>query len=68
MTSSATLDPDFLAQLACPACDDRPALRIDGGGQALVCTVCAREHPITRHGFPDLTVDSETPTRTDDDK
>ena len=37
------IDERLLAILACPLCDDRPALRLEG--DYLICTVCG-------HGFP----------------
>ncbi len=46
-----TLDPKFLAVLACPACDPRPPLRQEG--ETLVCDRCGRVYPI-RDGIPIL--------------
>ncbi len=46
-----TLDPKFLAILACPADEDRPPLRQDG--DTLVCDKCGRIYPI-RDGIPIL--------------
>jgi len=37
------IDEKLLNILACPLCDDRPALRLEG--EYLICTVCG-------HGFP----------------
>jgi len=37
------IDETLLDILACPLCDDRPALRLQG--DYLICTVCG-------HGFP----------------
>lgn len=50
----AVLNPDLLAILACPACDDRPplALRRD----YLVCNQCRRAYPI-RDEIPILLVE-----------
>jgi uncharacterized protein YbaR (Trm112 family) len=49
-----TLDPELLKILACPACDDRPPLRLDG--ETLVCDKCRRVYPV-REGIPILLVD-----------
>lgn len=38
------MDPDLLAILACPLCDDRPALRLEGN--QLVCDACHHAFPI----------------------
>lgn len=40
------LDPELLEILACPACDERPAVRLTEDEQYLVCTVCRRHYPI----------------------
>lgn len=48
-----TLDPDFIALLACPVCDDRPPLRLAPDSSAFLCGRCGRAYPI-RDGFPDL--------------
>lgn len=49
--SEMVLDPEFVKILACPACDDRPPLRLDG--QTLVCDKCRRTYMI-RDGIPIL--------------
>ncbi len=49
-----TLDPEFVAMLACPACDDRPPLRSDA--ETLVCDECGRIYAI-RDGIPVLLVE-----------
>ncbi len=46
-----TLDPKFLAVLACPADDNRPPLRQEG--ETLVCDQCGRIYPI-QDGIPIL--------------
>lgn len=58
-SSTTTVNPDLLAMLACPACDDRPPLAMADGASALVCSSCKREYPIASHGYPDLTVETE---------
>lgn len=45
------LDPKFLACLACPVCEDRPPLKLDG--DTLVCSQCGGIYPIT-NGIPQL--------------
>ncbi len=49
------IDPKLLELLACPACEDRPPLRVDG--ETLVCDKCHRAYPI-RDGIPELLVES----------
>ncbi len=48
------ISPDLLSLLACPACDDRPALELDG--ETLLCAQCRRRYPIV-DGIPHLLVD-----------
>jgi len=48
----ATLDPELLEILACPACHGRLALQ----GDRLVCDSCRRRYPI-EDGIPILLVD-----------
>ena len=45
------LDREFIEILACPACDDRPPLRLVA--QTLVCDKCRRAYMI-RDGIPIL--------------
>ena len=62
-TAAATsLDPDFVDLLACPACDDRPPLRLTEAGDALVCERCGRTYPISPEGIPILVVDEAETT------
>ncbi|MGC8667675.1 MAG: Trm112 family protein [Chthonomonadales bacterium] len=51
------LDADLLALLACPACEDRPSVRLVGDG--LVCDRCHRIYPI-RDGIPEMLVEAAT--------
>jgi len=37
---------ELLDILACPACDERPPVRLAEDGQSLVCDVCGRRYPI----------------------
>lgn len=54
------IDAKLLEILACPACDERPPVRLEG--DAIVCTVCARRYPI-RDGIPIMLVDeAEAPS------
>jgi Uncharacterized conserved protein, COG2835 len=54
----AVLNPDLLAILACPACDDRPPLELRG--DYLVCNQCWRAYPI-RDEIPILLVEEALP-------
>lgn len=45
------IDPELLSILACPVCDDRPALRQDGA--YLVCTREGHAFPVVE-GIPHL--------------
>lgn len=48
------ISADLLEILACPACDARPRVTLDG--DRLVCTECRRRYPI-RDGIPVMLVD-----------
>jgi uncharacterized protein YbaR (Trm112 family) len=50
------IDAEFLAILACPICDDRPALRQDG--EILVCTKSGHRFPV-KDGIPHLMPEDE---------
>lgn len=54
----ATLSPDLLAILACPACEERPPLELRG--DYLVCHQCRRAFPI-RDDIPTLLVEESVP-------
>lgn len=45
------LNPELLAILACPACDERPPLELRG--DYLVCAQCRRAYPV-RNDIPIL--------------
>ncbi len=47
------VDEKLLEILACPACDTRPPVKLQG--DSLVCTVCRRAYPI-RDGIPVMLV------------
>lgn len=49
---AAPLDPAFVEMLACPACDERPPLRLDENGRRLRCDRCGRAYPISPEGIP----------------
>jgi len=51
------LDPKLVDILACPACDDRPPLRLVG--ETLVCDSCHRVYMI-RDGIPILLPEEAT--------
>jgi len=51
------IDELLLSILACPACDERPPLRLEG--ETLVCDVCHRRYPI-RDGLPEVLIESAT--------
>ena len=51
------ISEELLQILACPACDERPPLRLEG--ETLVCTKCARVYPIV-DGIPHLIVEEAT--------
>ena len=51
--AAVSLDPEFLALLACPLCADRPPLRFDTAEQVFHCDRCGHVYPLT-DGLPDL--------------
>jgi len=48
------IDEKLLEILACPACDDRPPVKLKG--EKLVCEKCKRAYPI-RDGIPVMLVE-----------
>jgi uncharacterized protein YbaR (Trm112 family) len=50
------IDAEFLAILACPVCDDRPALRQED--DVLVCVKAGHRFPI-KNGIPHLMPEDE---------
>ena len=58
--TNQTIDPRLLEILACPACEDRPPVRLDGDG--LRCDQCGRLYPI-RDGIPEMLIESATVPR-----
>ena len=48
------IDEKLLEILACPACDDRPPVKLKG--EKLVCEKCKRAYPI-RDGIPIMLVE-----------
>lgn len=56
-----TIDAKLLEVLACPACDERPPVALEG--DRLVCSVCGRRYPIV-DGIPIMLVEqAELPDR-----
>ena len=51
-----TISRQLLDILACPACDDRPAVTLSDDGQYLVCAACRRQYPV-RDGIPVMLVE-----------
>lgn len=49
------IDPLLLEVLACPACDDRPPVKLTERG--LICESCGRVYPI-RHGWPQMLIEN----------
>jgi len=47
---------ELLDILACPACDERPPVRLAADGKSLVCDRCRRQYPV-RDGIPVMLVD-----------
>lgn len=43
------IDEKLLDILACPACDDRPPVKLEN--ESLVCSKCGRQYPI-KDGIP----------------
>ena len=54
---NSPIDSQLLQLLACPACDNRPPVRLEG--ETLVCDQCRRVYPI-RDGIPEMLVESAT--------
>jgi uncharacterized protein YbaR (Trm112 family) len=57
MTQEVLLDPEFVAILACPACENRPGLRLEGS--TLICDQCKRAYAI-EDGYPNLLPEEAT--------
>ena len=53
------ISKELLDILACPACDDRPPVRLSEDGQWLVCDQCGRHYPI-RDDIPVMLVEEAT--------
>lgn len=50
------IDESFLKILACPACSERPPVKLDASQSKLVCSVCGRRYPI-KEGIPVMLVE-----------
>lgn len=59
-----TLDPWFLELLACPLCEDHPALTLDTAQNTLTCANGLHAFPI-RDGIPILLADEATLLKSD---
>ncbi len=51
------IDQELLEILACPACENRPPVRLKG--ESLICDQCHRIYPI-RDGIPVMLVEEAT--------
>ena len=51
------INPELLELLACPACDNRPPVRLSTNGHFLVCDQCRRQYPIEEE-IPIMLVDA----------
>lgn len=60
---AAPLDPGFVQMLACPACDERPPLRLEANERRLVCDRCGRAYPISPENIPQLLPEEAETTR-----
>jgi uncharacterized protein YbaR (Trm112 family) len=54
------IDQKLIDILACPACEDRPPVRLSDDGKFLVCNKCGRKYPV-RDGIPIMLVDEAEP-------
>ena len=50
------ISKDLLEILACPACDDRPPVRLSQDEKFIVCDKCGRQYPI-KDDIPVMLVD-----------
>ena len=50
----AVIDQKLLEILACPACEDRPPVKLQG--EELICEKCGRAYPI-KDGIPVMLVE-----------
>lgn len=50
------IDQRLLDILACPACNERPAVKLDEKNAKLICSMCGRRYPI-REGIPVMLVE-----------
>ena len=51
------INPELLQILACPACEDRPHIKLKN--DSLICEKCKRAYPI-KDGIPVMLVDQAT--------
>lgn len=50
------ISAELLEILACPACDERPPVRLTADQQFLQCTQCKRRYPI-KNGIPVMLIE-----------
>ena len=55
-TEESPISADLLDILACPACDQRPAVTLTEDKKSLKCSECGRKYPI-REGIPVMLID-----------
>jgi uncharacterized protein YbaR (Trm112 family) len=53
----AVIDQKLLEILACPACEDRPPVKLQG--EELICEKCKRAYPI-KDGIPVMLIEKAT--------
>lgn len=51
------IDEELLKLLACPACEDRPPVKLQG--EELICEKCKRAYPI-KDGIPVMLIEKAT--------
>ncbi len=55
-TSELPISEELLKILACPACDERPAVELTDDREYLKCAKCQRKYPI-KDGIPVMLTD-----------
>jgi uncharacterized protein len=62
-TEDMGIDPELVAKLACPACPERPPVRM-GEGAFVWCTRCGRRYPYRDGVLVMLPEEAELPSGT----
>lgn len=57
---ATVISRELLDILACPACEERPAVHLSDDGRCLVCSVCGRRYPV-QDDIPVMLVDAALP-------